>query len=131
MVSVRLEPMSQDQYDAYRVTAEDDYAASFRDSGALPDAEARTRAAEDFARLLPDGFDTEGHRFWTAYDEASDGGEPVGMLWLHAASHLGGAHGVRLRLLGARGPAAVRLRSGDHARGRATSAAGSAWCRWA
>ena len=82
MVSVRLEPMSRDEYDAYRVTAERDYADSFRDSGALPEAEAVERAAGDYARILPDGFDTEGHLFWTAYDAAGDDGA-VGMLWLH------------------------------------------------
>ncbi len=82
MVSVRLEPMSRDEYDAYRVTAERDYADSFRDSGALPEAEAVERAAGDYARILPDGFDTEGHLFWTAYDAAGGDGA-VGMLWLH------------------------------------------------
>lgn len=82
MVSVRLEPMSRDEYDAYRVTAEREYADSLRDSGALPEAEAVEKSAADYARLLPDGFDTEGHRFWTAYDDSGSDGA-VGMLWLH------------------------------------------------
>ena len=77
-VTVRLEPMTREQYDAYRVTAEADYAASIRDSGSMPEAEAVAKSAEDFARLLPDGFDSDGHRFWTAYD----GDDAVGMLWL-------------------------------------------------
>ena len=77
-VTVRLEPMTREQYDAYRVTAEADYAAAIRDSGTLPDAEAVARSAVDFANLLPDGFDSAGHRFWTAYD----GDDAVGMLWL-------------------------------------------------
>ncbi len=80
MVMVRLEPMSREQYDAYRVVAEREYADSIRDSGSLPEAEALARSVEDFARILPGGFDTEGHRFWTAYD--ADGDE-VGLLWLH------------------------------------------------
>ena len=82
MVSVRLEPMSRDEYDAYRVTAEREYADSVRDSGALPEAEAVEKAAADYARILPDGFDTEGHLFWTAYDDSGTDGA-VGMLWLH------------------------------------------------
>jgi ribosomal protein S18 acetylase RimI-like enzyme len=77
-VTVRLEPMTRQQYDAYRATSEVDYAASIRDSGSMPETEAREKAAADFARLLPDGIDSEGHRFWTAYD----GDEPVGLLWL-------------------------------------------------
>jgi ribosomal protein S18 acetylase RimI-like enzyme len=77
-VTVHLEPMTREQYDAYRVTAEDEYAESIRDSGSMPEAEAREQAAADYARLLPDGLDTEGQRFWTAYD----GDEVVGLLWL-------------------------------------------------
>jgi GNAT superfamily N-acetyltransferase len=77
-VTVRLEPMTREQYDAYRVTAEADYATSIRDSGSLPDTEAPAKSAEDVARLLPDGLDSEGHRFWTAYD----GDDTVGLLWL-------------------------------------------------
>jgi GNAT superfamily N-acetyltransferase len=76
--TVRLEPMTREQYDAFRLTGEDEYAESIRDSGSLPDAEAREQAAADYARLLPDGMDSEGHRFWTAYD----GDEAVGLLWL-------------------------------------------------
>lgn len=79
MVAVRLEPMTQEQYDAYRAVAEDDYAESIARSGSMPDAEAREKSREDFERILPDGFGTEGHRFWTAYD----GDVAVGMLWLH------------------------------------------------
>lgn len=82
MVAVRLEPMSREQYDAYRVLAEADYAASLADSGAMPEAEARAKSADDFARLLPDGFDSEGHLFWTAYDADSAEAGEVGMLWL-------------------------------------------------
>jgi ribosomal protein S18 acetylase RimI-like enzyme len=78
-VTVRLDPMTREQYDAYRVTAEHDYAEAIRASGSLPEAEAREKSAADFAQLLPDGMDSEGHRFWTAYD----GNETVGMLWLH------------------------------------------------
>jgi GNAT superfamily N-acetyltransferase len=77
-VSVRLEPMTREQYVAYRVTAEDSYAESIHSSGSMPEAEARAKAVDDFARLLPEGFDTPGHHFWTAYD----GDLEVGILWL-------------------------------------------------
>jgi len=77
-MTVRLEPMTQDQYDAYRATAEDDYAAEIHRSGTMGEEEARAKSAEDFAELLPDGLDTKGLLLYTAYD----GAEPVGMLWL-------------------------------------------------
>ena len=76
--TVRLEPMTPEQYDAFRLTGETEYAESIRDSGSLPEQEAREQAAADYARLLPDGMASEGHRFWTAYD----GDEAVGLLWL-------------------------------------------------
>lgn len=78
MTSVRLEPMTREQYDAYRAVAEDEYAESIARSGSMPEEEARRKSTEDFARILPDGFDSEGHLFWTAYD----GDRDVGMLWL-------------------------------------------------
>jgi len=78
MTAVRLEPMTREEYDAYRVLAEDEYAESIARSGLMPEAEARRKSTEDFARILPDGFDSEGHLFWTAYD----GDRDVGMLWL-------------------------------------------------
>jgi ribosomal protein S18 acetylase RimI-like enzyme len=77
-VTVRLEAMTRGQYDAYRATAEDDYAAEIYKSGTMSAEEARARSAEDFAELLPDGLDTKGLLLYTAYD----GAEPVGMLWL-------------------------------------------------
>jgi ribosomal protein S18 acetylase RimI-like enzyme len=70
--------MTREEYDAYRVLAEDEYAESIARSGLMPEAEARRKSTEDFARILPDGFDSEGHLFWTAYD----GDRDVGMLWL-------------------------------------------------
>lgn len=80
-VSVRLEPMTQEQYDAYRPVAEADYGRSIARSGAMAGADAVQRAKDDFDRLLPDGLRSEGHVFFTAYDAES--GDPVGMLWLH------------------------------------------------
>ncbi len=78
MPTVRLEPMTSDEFVAYRDQAEDSYAASIARSGSMPEAEARAKSAEDFARLLPDGLDTADQLFWTAYD----GDSSVGMLWL-------------------------------------------------
>lgn len=76
--AVRLEPMTEEQYAAYRLHAEDSYAEGIHRSGAMSLEDARAKSAEDYARLLPDGLATEGHRLWTAYD----GDLEVGVLWL-------------------------------------------------
>ncbi len=76
--AVRLEPMTETEYAAYRERAEDSYAEGIHRSGAMSLADARAKAVEDYARLLPDGLATAGQRLWTAFD----GSEPVGVLWL-------------------------------------------------
>ena len=78
MSSVRLAPMSADQYLAYRSIAERIYADNIVKSGTMPEPEALHKATEDFERLLPHGVDTADHEFWTAFDAD----EEVGMLWL-------------------------------------------------
>lgn len=85
-MTVRLEPVTLDQYHAYRMTAEDDYAEAIRESGTMGAEEARAKAVADYAELLPDGLDTVGLRLFTAYD----GAEPVGMLWLALAETAAG-----------------------------------------
>jgi ribosomal protein S18 acetylase RimI-like enzyme len=81
--TVRLEPMTPDQYHAYRATAEEDYAEAIRDSGTMGAEEARAKSAADYASLLPAGLDTPGQHLFTVYDDA----EPVGMLWLEFTDH--------------------------------------------
>ncbi|MEV6600793.1 GNAT family N-acetyltransferase [Actinoplanes sp. NPDC051346] len=88
METLKLEPMTEDQYLAYRQGAELDYAKNIADSGALPLIEAQQQASEDFQRLLPDGLHTDGHHLWTAYD----GAEEVGMVWLHVEEKSDGRH---------------------------------------
>jgi ribosomal protein S18 acetylase RimI-like enzyme len=95
VVAVRLEPMTEEQYVEYRAAAEVDYGRNIAASGAMVEADARERAAEDFARLLPDGLSSEGHVFFSAYDAATDpgqDGEAVGMLWLHLEQKSDGWH---------------------------------------
>lgn len=90
MGTVRLEPMTDAQYLDYRERAEDDYAHSIAASGALPAPEARRKAREDYARLLPDGPATPGHHLWRVLD-GDDGGD-VGLLWLHVTQRSDGPH---------------------------------------
>ncbi|MCI4062586.1 GNAT family N-acetyltransferase [Micromonospora sp. R77] len=88
MVTLRLEPMTDEQYERYRARAEEDYARNIADSGAMPLPEAREKSRADYQRLLPDGLATEGHRLWTAYD----GADEVGLLWLHVEQKSDGPH---------------------------------------
>ncbi|SCG75210.1 GNAT family N-acetyltransferase [Micromonospora coxensis] len=90
MVTVRLESMTDAQYLDYRERAEDDYADSIAASGTLPRPEARRKAREDHARLLPDGPATPGHHLWRVLD--GDDGADVGLLWLHVAQRSDGPH---------------------------------------
>ena len=107
MVAVRLEPMTEEQYVEYRAAAEVDYSRNIAASGAMVEADARERAAEDFARLLPDGLRSEGHLFFSAYDVAAPpehagdavaavaavaAVDAVGMLWLHLEETSDGWH---------------------------------------
>ncbi|MFF5174774.1 GNAT family N-acetyltransferase [Micromonospora sp. NPDC000089] len=88
MSTLRLVPMTEQQYQRYRESAEADYAQNLTDSGSMPPAEARDKAREDYQRLLPDGLASEGHQLWTAYD----GDDEVGMVWLHFEEKSDGPH---------------------------------------
>lgn len=92
---VRLEPMTEAEFDRYRARAEQAYAESFVASGTLPAAEARTRAADDFARLLPEGLATPGQHLWTALDADRE----VGMIWLAVSRTPDGLHAFGYDLL--------------------------------
>ena len=81
MPNVRLVPMTEEQYVAYRSTSDEGYAQDIASSGSMSLEDARTKSAADFARLLPDGLATENERFWTAYD--AETGAEVGMIWVH------------------------------------------------
>ncbi len=78
MVTVRLEPMTPSEYEAWRAGSVEQYSLEFVKSGILTEPEARERGEADFARLLADGLATAGHELYSAYD----GADLVGSLWL-------------------------------------------------
>lgn len=88
MPSVRLIPMSPDQFCVYRNFAEGAYADNIAKAGMLPESEALEKAAADFDQLLPDGLETANQVFWTALDAD----EEVGMLWLAFTEKSDGLH---------------------------------------
>ncbi|WP_297624823.1 GNAT family N-acetyltransferase [Nocardioides sp.] len=78
--AVRLRPMTQEEYAAYRAGAEREYAEDMAASGQLDLAAAVERSAAQYAELLPDGLDSPGMHLWTA--ETGDPAEPVGLGWI-------------------------------------------------
>lgn len=77
MTMIRLVPMSQDQYESYRELAEEGYAQHIEESGELARDDARRKAADDYARVIPDGLQTPDSYLFRAYD----GDDEVGTLW--------------------------------------------------
>jgi ribosomal protein S18 acetylase RimI-like enzyme len=69
--------MTDDEFTTYLRDATASYAESHIRAHRWPAEEARQRAEDEFARLLPNGTDTEGHHLFTA----SDNDERVGMTW--------------------------------------------------
>lgn len=78
--AVRLDPMSQQEFEAYLAQAVPDYAAAKVAAGtwAQDVAEGLSRAA--YAGLLPQGLATPGHHLYTVRDAAS--GAAVAILYL-------------------------------------------------
>ena len=116
--TVVLRPMRDDEFDAFRQGQEDSYAADLTRSGAVPASEARGKAVEELAELLPDGQASPGHLFWTAVD----GDHPVGLLWLEIEDDSDGTPAFVLDL-----QVSEPLRRQGY--GRAIMRAGEAACR--
>lgn len=85
---IRLEQMTQDQFDDYRATAGRRNAANTARAGVLPTDEAERASDSDFARLLPDGVNTRGHMLLTAYE----GEKEIGSAWFELRKRPDGVH---------------------------------------
>ena len=84
---IRLHPMDDADYAAFRDASDEEYAQERFDSGADPTIEAARRTtAEQMLELLPDGLQTSGNRFWTVRDGDD---RSAGILWLHLRENLG------------------------------------------
>jgi ribosomal protein S18 acetylase RimI-like enzyme len=77
---VRLDPMTEAEFQVYRENLLIKYAASNVDSGDWTAEEAAEKSAQSLARLLPDGLATKDAYLRLARDTAS--GDRVGIFWL-------------------------------------------------
>ena len=88
MADVRLRPMTQQEYAAYRARSEHDYAQEMAAAGELHLDAAVKRSAVEFAELLPDGLDSPGMHLWTA--ETGDPTETAGVGWIELRQRASG-----------------------------------------
>ncbi|GID33469.1 GNAT family N-acetyltransferase [Paractinoplanes brasiliensis] len=81
MVDIRLESMTQGQYETYRQAGPLSYAKHISKTGITSLSEAEERAEAEYQKLLPDGILSAGQYLFAAYV----GGTEVGTVWLHLA----------------------------------------------
>jgi ribosomal protein S18 acetylase RimI-like enzyme len=75
---IRLEPMDEATYDAWREATVAEYAQEKVEAGSWPAEGALARSEADFAALLTDGRTTPGHELRSM---VNDDGERVGYAW--------------------------------------------------
>jgi ribosomal protein S18 acetylase RimI-like enzyme len=117
MADVRLEPMTEERYRAYRREATDFYARSIAASG-VPEEQAAHEAERSTGKLLPEGLRTPGHHLLVAFD----GDDEVGHVWLQVTDERSGRH-AHIFDFGVR--EALRRRG----YGRSIMRATERWCR--
>ena len=75
---IRLEPMDEGTYQAWREATVREYAQEKVESGNWPAVDAMTRSEQEFATLLPQGRSTPDHELRSMLN---DDGERVGHAW--------------------------------------------------
>ena len=78
-MSVRLRPLREDEWSAFREDSKREYAADMVENGGFTRGAAERKAERDFASLLPDGLATEEQFIFAIEDSGT--GEKVGRLW--------------------------------------------------
>lgn len=76
---VRLVPMTESEFQAYRKFAVEDYAQEHVRAGNWHPSEALQKAEKEFAQLLPDGVASKKQHLYTIMDDQN--GLKVGMIW--------------------------------------------------
>lgn len=77
---IRLDPMTQAEFEHYAAYAIEDYAQAHFRNGDCDLEEARGRSRRGYAELLPEGLATKDQFLFSVREDAQ--AEPVGVLWL-------------------------------------------------
>ncbi|HXN92242.1 MAG TPA: GNAT family N-acetyltransferase [Candidatus Sulfotelmatobacter sp.] len=80
METINLEPMTQEQYEAWLPGEVADYAHEHVLTGRWSEAEALQLSRDEHEKLLPQGLATPDNHLWSIV--RSSDREPVGMLWM-------------------------------------------------
>ena len=76
----KLIPMTQTEFDAFLEHVIPEYAADNVKAGYWGEEEALEKSRSEFARLLPQGLQSENHYLYSVYD----GDQAVGIIWMRA-----------------------------------------------
>ena len=74
-----LRPMTEDEFVAFKAISMENYAHERARNSGLPIETERDIAQRQYAELFKDGLQTQGLHLWKI---VTDGGEPVGDLWV-------------------------------------------------
>ncbi len=86
MLSLRLLSMTPDDFDRWKTGSIKDYADENVEAGNWTAEEAPQLAEQSFASILPQGFSTKDHHFFSIEDPGV--GEKVGIVW-YSVNHEG------------------------------------------
>lgn len=89
---LELRPMTQDTFDAYLAGSSEQYVGELVAAGMSPEA-ARRQGEEQLAELIPNGLESPGQWFFTAWVEET----PVGTLWMSTESPVAYVYDVEVR----------------------------------
>jgi ribosomal protein S18 acetylase RimI-like enzyme len=79
---LQLQPMTQDEFEAYKVWEVGDYTTAIADNYHLPMDEARTTATKDIDRILNQGLSSPNQFFYNIVLSAEAGEPHIGYLWI-------------------------------------------------
>ncbi len=77
---IRLDPMTEDEFRVFQDRDITSYASENVKAGYWTEQEALEKARQQYAKLLPNGVQTEGHHLFTIVETAAE--TKIGVLWL-------------------------------------------------
>jgi GNAT superfamily N-acetyltransferase len=110
---LELREMTQEEFDAYIAGSTEEYIGELTAAGMTPEA-ARQQGEQQMAELVPDGLDSPGQTFFTAWV----GETPVGTFWVSTEDPMAFVYDIAVH--------ETQRRKGY---GEAIMNAGARWCR--